>query len=100
MTAEKKISRRVRDGVIQSLGAGVTPRVGQSHIQVGRAEEVQALIRDIDRIADGGAGIRFVIGEYGSGKTFFLNLVRSIAMEKKFVGFTRATVKLDRSTRS
>lgn len=85
MTADKQISRRVRDGVIQSLGAGVTPRIGQSHIQVGRAEEVQALISDIDRIADGGAGIRFVIGEYGSGKTFFLNLVRSIAMEKKFV---------------
>jgi len=85
MTANKTIRPRVRDGIIQSLRAGVTPRVGQAHIQVGRADEVKALVNDIERIADGGSGIRFVIGEYGSGKTFFLNLVRSIAMEKKLV---------------
>ena len=61
------------------------PRTGQQHIQVGRAEEVRALVQDIDRIADGGSAIRFVIGEYGSGKTFFLHLVRSIALEKELV---------------
>lgn len=85
MTSSQPIRPRVRDAILQSLRAGVTPRVGQAHIQVGRASEVQALITDIERIADGGAGIRFVIGEYGSGKTFFLNLVRSIALEKKLV---------------
>jgi hypothetical protein len=63
----------------------MVPRVGQQHIQVGRAAEVQAAIHDVDRIADGGAGCRFVIGEYGSGKTFFLHLVRSIALEKRLV---------------
>lgn len=85
MTSSPTIRPRVRDAILQSLRAGVTPRVGQAHIQVGRAKEVQALIGDIERIADGGAGIRFIIGEYGSGKTFFLNLVRSIALEKKLV---------------
>jgi len=85
MTSSQPIRPRVRDAILQSLRAGVTPRVGQAHIQVGRASEVQALITDIERIADGGAGIRFIIGEYGSGKTFFLNLVRSIALEKKLV---------------
>jgi hypothetical protein len=63
----------------------MVPRVGQQHIQVGRAAEVQAAVHDVDRIADGGAGCRFVIGEYGSGKTFFLHLVRSIALEKRLV---------------
>lgn len=43
------------------------------------------MIADIDRIADGGSAIRFAIGEYGAGKTFFLNLIRSIAMERKLV---------------
>lgn len=43
------------------------------------------MLADIDRIADGGAGSRFVIGEYGSGKTFFLHLVRSIALERRLV---------------
>jgi hypothetical protein len=52
---------------------------------VGRAQELRALIEDIDRIADGGSTFRLVIGEYGAGKTFFLNLVRSIALEKKLV---------------
>ena len=74
-----------RDAVIQSLRAGVVPRTGQHLIQVGRVNEIAALIKDIERIADNGSGIRFVIGEYGSGKTFFLNLVRAVALEKRLV---------------
>ena len=74
-----------RDTVIQSLRAGVVPRSGQFLIQVGRAREIETLVTDIDRIADGGSAFRVVIGEYGAGKTFFLNLVRGIALEKKLV---------------
>lgn len=79
------IRPRERDAILQALRAGVVPRIGQQHIQVGRASEVRALLGDIDRIADGGSGVRFVIGEYGSGKTFFLHLVRSMAMERRLV---------------
>lgn len=85
MSAPRPTRPKERDAIIQSLGAGVVPRIGQQHIQVGRADEVKALLKDIERVGDGGAGIRFVIGEYGSGKTFFLLLVRSIALEKKLV---------------
>jgi hypothetical protein len=74
-----------RDAVIQSLRAGVVPRAGQHLIQVGRVREIETLVSDIDRIADGGSGFRTVIGEYGAGKTFFLNLVRAVALEKKLV---------------
>lgn len=80
-----RIRPRERDAIVTSLRAGMVPRLGQQHIQVGRAAELRAAIHDIDRIADGGAGCRFVIGEYGSGKTFFLHLVRSIALEKRLV---------------
>jgi hypothetical protein len=80
-----QIRPRDRDAIVQSLRAGVVPRVGQQHIQVGRVEEVKALISDLERVGDGGSGIRFVIGEYGSGKTFFLYLIRSIALEKRLV---------------
>lgn len=79
------IRPRERDAVLQSLRAGVVPRVGQHLIQVGRVHELRALIEDIERIGDGGSAFRLVIGEYGAGKTFFLNLVRSIALEKKLV---------------
>ncbi|MGW2143559.1 ATP-binding protein [Nonomuraea bangladeshensis] len=79
------IRPRERDALLQSLRSGVVPRIGQRHIQVGREPEVKALVTDIDRISDGGSAVRFVIGEFGAGKTFFLHLVRSIAMEKKLV---------------
>jgi hypothetical protein len=79
------IRPRERDAIIQALRAGVVPRTGQQHIQVGRAPEAAALLRDVERIADGGSAIRFIIGEYGSGKSFFLHLVRSIALEKRLV---------------
>lgn len=81
----KKIRARDRDAILQSLRAGVVPRRGHHHVQVGRADEVEALLQDIERIGDGGSAIRFVIGEYGSGKTFFLFLVRSIGLEKGLV---------------
>lgn len=80
-----RIRHRDRDSIIQSLKAGVSPRVGIQHIQVGRVNELAAINKDIDRIAQGGSAFRLVIGEYGSGKTFFLNVVRSIALEKQLV---------------
>jgi len=85
VSPQQKIRPRERRAILASLAAGLVPRVGQQHIQVGRINEVQALVKDIDHIAEGGSAIRFVIGEYGSGKTFFLNLVRSIALEKRLV---------------
>ncbi|MCD9541134.1 ATP-binding protein [Photobacterium carnosum] len=81
----KKIRSKERDAIIQSLKSGVTPKVGIQHIQVGRVKELKALIQDIERISEGGSAFRLIIGEYGSGKTFFLSVVRSIALEKKLV---------------
>jgi hypothetical protein len=76
---------RERDAIMQALRAGVVPKLGLRHIQVGRAREIEEMIRDMNRIADRGSAIRFIIGEYGSGKTFFMNLVRLIALEKGLV---------------
>lgn len=91
----KRIREKERRAILDSLRAGVVPRIGQQHIQVGRAYEVEALLKDIRNIADGGSSIRFIIGEYGSGKTFFLNLIHSIALEQKLVS-TRADLTPDR----
>ena len=85
MNRKVGIRPRDRDAIIQSLRAGVVPRRGQHHIQVGRDQEIAVLIQDVDRICAGGAAVRFIIGEYGAGKTFFLNLVRTVALEKKMV---------------
>jgi hypothetical protein len=83
--SERTIRPRDRDAILQSLSAGVVPRRGLQYIQVGRAGEVKALLRDLDRVADGGGAIRFIIGEYGSGKTFFEQLIRMAALEKNLV---------------
>jgi hypothetical protein len=82
---KQRLRPRERDAIIQSLRAGVTPRTGLQHIQVGRVREVEALLKDIERISDGGSAFRLVIGEFGSGKSFFLQLIRSIALEKGLV---------------
>lgn len=83
--APTRIRSKERDSIIQSLKAGVAPRTGIQHIQVGRAKEIEALDKDIDRIAEGGSAFRLIIGEYGSGKTFFLSVIRAIALEKQLV---------------
>lgn len=76
---------RERDAIIQSLRAGVTPRSGLQHIQVGRSKEIEALLKDIEKIKEDGTAFRLIIGEFGSGKSFFLQLIRMIALEKGLV---------------
>lgn len=83
--SKSRIKPRARDTIIQALSAGVVPRTGLQHIQVGRHREIEAAVGDIDRVADSGSAVRFIVGEYGSGKTFFLHLVRLIALEKRLV---------------
>lgn len=93
--ATPKIRERDRQAILKALRAGVVPRVGLQHIQVGRKAEVQAILRDLDHAADGGAGVRFVIGRFGSGKSFFLNLANIVALEKGFL-VARADITTDR----
>lgn len=81
----RPIRNKEREVIIQSLRSGVVPKVGLHHIQVGRSDEIKSFVRDIQNISEGGSSFRFVIGEYGSGKTFFLSLIRSIALEKGLV---------------
>jgi P-loop Domain of unknown function (DUF2791) len=89
------IKPRERDAILQSLRAGVVPRVGLRHLQVGRKDEVSAIIDDLKRIEEGCAAVRFIIGRYGAGKTFFLNLARMVAVERKFV-VAQADITLER----
>ncbi len=80
-----KIRPRERAAIIQSLRAGVTPRVGLEHIQVGRVNEVKAMIEELDRVCQGGSAFKVVVGDFGAGKSFFLQLIRYLALEKGMV---------------
>ena len=80
-----KIPRRIAQTLINSLKGGVVPRVGLPYITVGRKAEIDALLRDVDIIAGGGASFRFIVGRYGSGKSFLLQTIRNYVMAKNFV---------------
>lgn len=90
-----KVIPRERAAILQSLAAGVVPSVGLHHIQVGRLNEVDALVRDLKLVEQGGASVRFIVGRFGSGKTFFLNLIRNVAQKRKFV-VAQADITTDR----
>lgn len=79
------INRRESSALINSLTAGVVPRIGLRHIAVGRQSEVNAFLHDLATIEDGGASFRLVSGQYGSGKSFLLQMIRNNAMERNFV---------------
>ena len=80
-----KIPKRIAQALINSLKGGVVPRVGLPYVAVGRKDEIDALLRDVDMIADGGASFRFIVGKYGSGKSFLLQTIRNYVMAKNFV---------------
>jgi len=81
----RKAPTRIAAAVLNSLGGGVVPRVGLEYITVGRREEIHALLRDVDNIAQGSAAFRFLMGKYGAGKSFLLQTTRNHVMEKGFV---------------
>lgn len=82
---EVKVPKRILSALLASLAAGVVPRSGAPYIAIGREEETNAVLNDLDAVAEGGAGMRFIIGKYGSGKSFLLQLIRGYAAERGFV---------------
>ena len=79
------IPKRIAQTLINSLKGGVVPRVGLPYITVGRKAEIDALLHDVEIIAEGGASFRFIMGKYGSGKSFLLQTIRNFVMAKNFV---------------
>ncbi|MCI6435044.1 MAG: ATP-binding protein [Clostridiales bacterium] len=80
-----KIPKRIAQTLMNALKGGVVPRVGLPYITVGRKAEIDALLHDVDIISDGGASFRFIVGKYGSGKSFLLQTIRNYVMAKNFV---------------
>jgi len=80
-----QVPNRIANILINALKSGVVPRVGLEYITVGRKQEIAAILRDIEMIEDGGASFRFIVGKYGSGKSFLLQTIRNYATAKGFV---------------
>jgi len=81
----RKVPKRIAQTVINSLKGGVVPRIGLPYITVGRKNEIEALLHDVDIVSEGGAAFRFIVGRYGSGKSFLLQTIRNYVMERGFI---------------
>ena len=84
-TNAQKVPKRILGTLMNSLSAGVVPRVGAPYVAIGRNDEITALLGDLERVSEGGSGMRFIVGRYGSGKSFLLQLIRGYAIERGFV---------------
>lgn len=80
-----KVPRRILGSLLSSVSAGVVPRAGAPYIAIGRADEIAALLSDLEQISEGGGSMRFLIGRYGSGKSFLIQLIRGYALERDFL---------------
>ena len=85
MDTKTKAPRRIAQASLNSLKGGVVPRIGLPYVTVGRKNEIDALLHDIEIIGEGGASFRFLMGRYGSGKSFLLQTIRNYAMDRNFV---------------
>ena len=79
------VPKRILRTLITALTSGVVPRTGAPYIAIGRTAESAALLDSLDAAGEGGAATRFLIGRYGSGKSFLLQLVRGYALERDFL---------------
>ena len=81
----QRIPKRILASLLSSVSAGVVPRMGAPYIAIGRSEEIEALLSDLEAVNDGGGSMRFIIGKYGSGKSFLIQLVRGFSLERGFI---------------
>ncbi len=81
----QNVPKRILSSLLSSVAAGVVPRAGAPYIAIGRQDEIAALLSDLENINEGGGALRFLIGRYGSGKSFLIQLIRGYALERGFV---------------
>ncbi|MDD2268743.1 MAG: ATP-binding protein [Eubacteriales bacterium] len=83
--AVKAIPKRITTALVNSLGAGVTPRIGLEYMAVGRKDEIETLLNDLSNIGESGSVFRIIVGRYGSGKSFLLQIIRNYATDRGYV---------------
>lgn len=80
-----RVPKRILTSLLSSVSAGVVPRAGAPYIAIGRRDEIAALLSDLEAVNEGGGSMRFLIGRYGSGKSFLMQLIRGYALERDFL---------------
>ena len=81
----ENIKPKEATSIINSLIGGVVPKIGVQHITVGRSEEINAVVAALEDVKNGHSMVKFWIGDFGSGKSFMLHLLNTVALKQKFV---------------
>ena len=81
----QRIPKRILNTLLLSVSAGVVPRIGAPYLAIGRKDEIEALLRDLEQVNEGCGTMRFIVGRYGSGKSFLMQLIRGYALERDFI---------------
>lgn len=68
--------------IINSLIGGVVPKIGVQHITVGRSEEINAAVSALEDVKNGHSMVKFWIGDFGSGKSFMMHLLNTVALKQ------------------
>jgi hypothetical protein len=71
--------------IINSLISGVVPKIGVQHTTVGRSDEIAAFVSSLEDVKNGHSMVKFWIGDFGSGKSFMLHVLNTVALKQKFV---------------
>lgn len=79
------MSESVTSNIIKALRNGTVPAEGTEKIAVGIERELEQIESQLNDVQSGRTDFKFVIGDYGSGKTFFSTSVRELAFDKNFV---------------
>ena len=80
-----RIKTKEAKAIINSLSGGVVPRIGVQHITVGRKLEIESFTSALEDVKNGHSMCKFWIGDFGSGKSFMLHLMNTVATKQKFV---------------
>ena len=86
-TADPEQKERRRHESLNSINAlrrGTVPADGLTRISVGLEVEEGVIGRQLDYVAEGGGDLKFIRGDFGSGKTFLVTRALEIAADKGF----------------
>lgn len=71
--------------IVTALNSGLVPRSGIENIMVGREDVIEQIDKDLENVKNGLSMTKFIIGKYGTGKSFMQALITQKGYDKNFV---------------
>lgn len=73
------------ENILMALKNGNVPEKGVKNLCIGREKEIDEFEKLLDKVNNKKAIVKFINGEFGAGKSFFLKVIEEMAYDKNFV---------------